>query len=49
MYYEVVSQCVRTLKTIEIWLDRAEAHTAAKKFDVDDKSARQVVRAVPHP
>jgi uncharacterized protein len=34
MYYEVVSQCVRTLKTIEIWLDKAEAHAAAKKFDI---------------
>jgi hypothetical protein len=35
MYYEVVSQCVRTLKTIETWLDKAEARAAAKKFDVD--------------
>jgi len=34
MYYQVVSQCVRTLKTIEIWLDKAEAHAAAKKFDI---------------
>jgi len=34
MYYETVSQCVRTLKTIETWLDKAEAHAAAKKFDV---------------
>jgi hypothetical protein len=34
MYYEVVSQCARTLKTIETWLDKAEAHAAAKQFDV---------------
>ena len=34
MYYETVSQCVRTLKTIGVWLDKAEAHAAAKKFDV---------------
>jgi uncharacterized protein len=34
MYYEVVSQCVRTLKTIATWLDKAEAHAAARKFDV---------------
>jgi hypothetical protein len=35
MYYELVSQCVRSLKTVEAWLDRAEAHAETKKFDVD--------------
>jgi len=35
MYYEVVSQCLHTLKTIETWLDKAEQHAAAKKFDVN--------------
>jgi hypothetical protein len=34
MYYEVVLQCLHTLKTIETWLDKAEQHAAAKKFDV---------------
>ena len=34
MYYQVVSQCVRTLKTVETWLDKAEAHAIAKRFDI---------------
>jgi hypothetical protein len=33
MYYRMVSECTRTLKSIELWLDRAEQHAAAKYFD----------------
>jgi len=33
MYYEVVSQCVQSLKNVEKWLDKAEEFAAAKKFD----------------
>ena len=35
MYYEAISQCTQTLKNIEGWLDKAETHAAAKKFDVN--------------
>jgi uncharacterized protein len=34
MYYQVISQCVQTLKNLETCLDKAEQHAAAKKFDV---------------
>src|SRR6267142_686347 len=34
MYYQVISQCTQTLKNLEAWLDKAERHAAAKKFDV---------------
>ena len=34
MFYQVISQCTQALKNIETWLDKAEAHAAAKKFDV---------------
>ncbi len=34
MCYEVVSQCVQSLKNLEVWLDKAEQFAAAKKFDV---------------
>ena len=34
MYYQVISQCVHMLKNLEGWLDKAEEHAAAKKFDV---------------
>jgi hypothetical protein len=34
MYYEVVSQCVQSLKNLEICLGKAEQFAAAKKFDV---------------
>jgi hypothetical protein len=34
MYYEVVSQCTQSLKNLERWLDKAEQHAVAKKFDV---------------
>jgi hypothetical protein len=34
MYYQVLSQCTQSLKNVETWLDKAEQHAAAKKFDV---------------
>src|SRR3982075_2109442 len=34
MYYQVISQCTQALKNLEAWLDKAEQHAAAKKFDV---------------
>ena len=34
MYYQVLSQCTHSLKNVETWLDKAEQHAAAKKFDV---------------
>jgi hypothetical protein len=34
MYYQVISQCARTLKNFETCLDKAENHALAKKFDV---------------
>jgi hypothetical protein len=33
MYYQVISQCTQSLKNLEICLDKAEQHAAAKKFD----------------
>jgi hypothetical protein len=34
MYYQVVSEFIRSLKTVEIWLDKAEQHADVKGFDV---------------
>ncbi len=34
MYYHVVMQCTQSLKNLYGWLDKAEQHAAAKKFDV---------------
>jgi hypothetical protein len=34
MYYPIIRQFSQALKTIEGWLDKAEQHAAAKKFDV---------------
>jgi hypothetical protein len=34
MYYQVISQLTGNMKAIEVWLDKAEAFAAAKKFDV---------------
>src|SRR5712672_4274410 len=34
MYYQVISHCTQALKNLEAWLDKAEQHAAAKKFDV---------------
>jgi uncharacterized protein len=33
MYYKSILQCVQMLKNLESWLDKAEAHAIAKKFD----------------
>jgi uncharacterized protein len=33
MYFEVVSQCVHSLKNLETCLDKAERYAAARKFD----------------
>jgi uncharacterized protein len=35
MYYQAISQLAENMKSIEIWLDKAEAFAAAKKFDID--------------
>ncbi len=35
MYYQVLQQCIQSLKRVEPWLDKAEAHAKAKKFDID--------------
>jgi hypothetical protein len=35
MHYRVVSQCTRGLENLETYLDKAERHAAAKKFDVN--------------
>ena len=34
MYYAAVSQCTQAMRNLETWLDKAEQHAAAKKFDV---------------
>ena len=34
MFYQAVAQMTLNLKTVETWLDKAEQHAAAKKFDV---------------
>jgi uncharacterized protein len=34
MYYQVITQCARSVKNLEAWLDKAEQHAAAKKFDI---------------
>ena len=34
MYYHAIAQCTQALKNLETWLDKAEQHAAAKKFDV---------------
>jgi uncharacterized protein len=34
MYYQLISQCTQALKNLETWLDKAEQHAAARKFDV---------------
>jgi uncharacterized protein len=34
MYYRAISECVRTLKAADKWLDKAEEYAVAKKFDV---------------
>jgi hypothetical protein len=34
MYYQIIVQCTRNLRALEVWLDRAERYATAKKFDV---------------
>ena len=34
MYYQVISQCVQSLKNLEACLDKAKQYADAKKFDV---------------
>jgi uncharacterized protein len=34
MYYQVITQCARSLKNLEAWLDKAEQHAAARQFDI---------------
>ncbi len=34
MYYHAIAQCAQALKNLDTWLDKAEQHAAAKKFDV---------------
>jgi hypothetical protein len=33
MYYQAILQCIQMLKNVESWLDKAEEHAGAKKFD----------------
>jgi hypothetical protein len=35
MYADIIKQCLLSLETVEIWLDKAEQYAAAKGFDVD--------------
>jgi uncharacterized protein len=35
MYYPIIRQCIQALKNLETWLNKAEKHAAAKKFDVN--------------
>ncbi|MGQ0622827.1 MAG: DUF1993 domain-containing protein [Panacagrimonas sp.] len=34
MYHPMISQCTQALKNLRIFLDKAEQHAAARKFDV---------------
>lgn len=34
MYYLITHQCSQAPKNLEVWLDKAEQHATAKKFDV---------------
>jgi hypothetical protein len=33
MFYQAITQMTRNLRAVEAWLDKAEQHAAAKKFD----------------
>ena len=35
MYYQAITQCTQYLKNLLAWLDKAEQHAAARKFDVE--------------
>jgi uncharacterized protein len=43
MYHPLIKQMIENLKVVDRWLDKAEAHAASKKFDVqillDDRLA----------
>src|ERR1700734_3767781 len=34
MYYQAIVQCTQAVRNVESWLNKAEEHAAAKKFDV---------------
>jgi len=34
MYYQIIAQCSQSLKNLEGWLDKAEQHAAARKFEI---------------
>src|ERR1700722_478657 len=34
MYYEIVGQCVQSVKNLDIFLDKAQQHATQRKFDV---------------
>lgn len=34
MYYDAITRCAQSLKTVEVWLDKAVTHAETKKFDV---------------
>ena len=34
MYYEAITQLAQNLKSVESWLNKAEALAAAKEFDI---------------
>jgi uncharacterized protein len=35
MFFQVISQLIRSLRTVDGWLDKAEQHAASKRFDID--------------
>ena len=35
LYFHVILQCVSSLQTAEVWLDKAQEHATAKNFDVE--------------
>jgi hypothetical protein len=48
MYYQVISQCVQSLKNLETCLDKAERHASAKKFDVGVLMASRLAPDMQH-
>lgn len=48
MYYQVVSELIRSLKTVELWLDEAEQHAAVKGFDVGVLLTRRLAPDMHH-
>jgi len=35
MYFQIISQLIRSLQVVEVWLDKAEGFATSKKFDVN--------------